>query len=135
MLSDEKETILKAIAELPESVLAQLPVDFENKTIYQSAGLIKHIEKRHPECLDYMNKISEIISNPDYCGVNPNENNPSCELIKIFDDNVQIGIKLDTKMDYLYIATLHTITQAKLEKRIASNRLKAVKKSSIDKPE
>lgn len=97
MLSDEKETILKAIAELPESVLAQLPVDFENKTIYQSAGLIKHIEKRHPECLDYMNKISEIISNPDYCGVNPNENNPSCELIKIFDDNIQKELSLIQK--------------------------------------
>ena len=120
---------LKIVAELPDTVLSQLPVEFPTKTIYQSEGLFKHIEKRHPDCLPYIDKIPEIISNPDFGGVNPREKNASCELVKIFDDNIQIGIKLDTKNGYLYVATLHTITQAKLEKHIAIERLKPLDKS------
>ncbi len=124
-----EEPKLKIIAELSDAILSQLSVEFPTKTIYQSEGLSKHIEKRHPDCLSYIDKIPEIISNPDFCGVNPREKNPSCELVKIFDNNIQIGIKLDAKNDYLYVATLHTITQAKLEKRIETERLKAIDKS------
>ena len=39
----------------------------------------------------------------------------SFELVKIFSENVQIGIKLDMKENYLYVATLHTITNGKLK--------------------
>lgn len=100
--------------------------EFINKYdyIFQSDGLIKHIKKRHPECTQYINKISEIIQNPDYIGINPNEKGRSFELVKIFQDNVQIGIKLDNQDDYLYIATLYTITEAKLKHRIENGRLK-----------
>ncbi|HJH50079.1 PBECR3 domain-containing polyvalent protein [Merdimonas faecis] len=101
-----------------------LPFSFDHKYIYQSYGLEKHIEKRHPECLPYLPTISSIISNPDYIGVNPNEHGKSFELVKIFSENVQIGIKLDLKKDYLYVATLHTITDGKLRHGIENGRLK-----------
>lgn len=101
-----------------------LPIPFGNNTIYQSHGLKTHIEKRHPECLPYMRFISSIISEPDYIGVNPNEPNASFELVKIFSENVQLGIKLDIKDNYLYIATLHTITDGKLKHSIENGRLK-----------
>ena len=29
--------------------------------IYKSEGLVKHIEKRHPECIEYLSKLEEII--------------------------------------------------------------------------
>lgn len=94
--------------------------------IYKSGGLIKHIEKRHPECSQYLKLLPDIINAPDYIGVNPNENVKSFELVKIFDSNIQIGIKLDIKNNYLFVATLHTITDAKLNHRIASGRLKKI---------
>lgn len=100
-----------------------LPYDMDGHSIYQSAGLAKHILKRHPECLKYMGMISEIIVSPDYIGINPNEKDCSFELIKVLSENVQIGIKLDSKDDYLYVATLHTITKAKLKHGLANGRL------------
>ena len=83
-----------------------------------------HIEKRHPECLPYLSFLSSIIESPDYIGVNPNEKGTSFELVKIMSENVQIGIKLDVTEDYLYVATLHTITSGKLQHGIENGRLK-----------
>ena len=94
--------------------------------IYKSNGLITHIKKRHPECVKYLSFLSEIISSPDYIGVNPNEKVKSFELIKILDDNVQIGIKLDVKKDYLYVATLHTVTDSKIQHRLSNGRIKKI---------
>ena len=101
-----------------------LPYQLEHTIIYRSAGLEKHILKRHPDCLQYVGCIPEILLSPDYIGINPNEKSVSFELIKILDENVQIGIKLDAKEDYLYVATLHTITAAKLAHGIENGRLK-----------
>lgn len=93
-----------------------LPYNLNEQNIYCSVGLEKHISKRHPDCLKYMDFIQEIVSDPDYIGINPNEKNTSFELIKVFSDNFQIGIKLDTKDNYLYVATLHNITTAKIKR-------------------
>ncbi|MFR5030110.1 hypothetical protein [Blautia hansenii] len=101
-----------------------LPIHFNQDVIYQSCGPEKHIKKRHPECLPYLKFISSIISSPDYIGVNPNEIGDSFELVKRFHDNIQIGIKLDMKENYLYVSTLHTITNGKLKHGIANVRLK-----------
>lgn len=101
-----------------------LPYDFDFKYIYRSRGLEKHIQKRHPECLQYVPALPLIISKPDYIGVNPNEKTSSFELIKILNENVQVGIKLDAKNNYLYIATLYTITEGKLRHGIENGRLK-----------
>lgn len=101
-----------------------LPYNLNYIEIYQSFGLPKHIQKRHPDCLQFVSLIPEIISSPDYIGVNPNEKGVSFELVKVLSENVQIGIKLDTKDDYLYVATLHPITEAKLKHGIANGRLK-----------
>ena len=101
-----------------------LPYDIDSRSIYQSTGLVKHILKRHPECLKYIGMISTIIASPDYIGINPNEKGCSFELVKVLSENVQIGIKLDSKDDYLYVATLHTITESKLKHGLANGRLK-----------
>lgn len=101
-----------------------LPFDLKPDIIYRSVGLEKHILKRHPECLHYVSMIPDIIENPDYIGVNPNESGKSFKLIKIISENVQIGIKLDTSDNYLYITTLHTITDSKLRHNIENGRIK-----------
>ena len=91
--------------------------------IFQSSGLVVHIQKRHPSCVGYIKDIPSIIANPDYVGINPNETGTSFELVKIYADNVQVGIKLDSKNNYFYVATLYTITNGKLQKKISSGRL------------
>lgn len=67
--------------------------------------------------------IPDIIASPDYIGVNPNENVKSFELVKVLNENIQIGIKLDIKKNYLYVATLHTITDGKLQHGLKNGRL------------
>ena len=101
-----------------------MPKPLNKDFIYQSEGLRIHIAKRHPEALKYLSRIREIIESPDYIGINPNEKNTSFELIKIFDDNIQIGIKLDTEKDYLFVATLHPVTTSKIQHRLKNGRLK-----------
>ena len=105
---------------------ALLGINLPQLNIVQSEGLEKHILKRHPSCLKYLTKISEIISSPDYIGINPKESG-SFELIKKYDDNVLIGIKLDIKSNYYYVATLHDIKQSKINNRLFSGRIKKIK--------
>ena len=112
------------IAKFNKKFNIYLQKDIDLEDIYQSIGLIKHIQKRHPECVEYLSLIPYIIESPDYIGVNPNETGISFELVKIVDNNVQIGIKLDVADNYLYVATLHTITDSKLRHGIKNGRLK-----------
>jgi hypothetical protein len=42
--------------------------------IYRSKGLPAHlIKEKHFNCLKHIDDISNIIKNPDYVGINPNE--------------------------------------------------------------
>ena len=112
------------VASYNKLINQHLPYNFEYDYIYQSAGLEKHILKRHPECVEYLQYLPFIIAHPDYIGINPNESGYSFELVKKFDPNIQIGIKLDIKEDYLYVATLHSITKGKLDHGLKNGRLK-----------
>ena len=112
------------VAPFNKSINKYLPQEFDYDYIYQSSGLEKHILKRHPECVEYLQYLPFIIRCPDYIGINPNESGASFELVKVFDQNIQIGIKLDIKGDYLYVATLHSITKGKLQHGLENGRLK-----------
>lgn len=92
-------------------------------SIYQSKGLIKHTQRRHPEQVGRIYDIPAVIQSPDFIGVNPKEPD-SVELVKRMDGNVMVCVKLDRKNDYLYVATVFEITEAKLQNRLNSGRLK-----------
>lgn len=95
--------------------------------IYQSKGLAKHMVKSgHGEYLKYLDDLEDIIGNPDYIGKNPNEVN-SIELIKKYEDNILIGIKVNTKDNYVYVATLHDVQESKISQRLYSGRIKEFK--------
>ena len=92
--------------------------------IYRSKGLMTHlIKQRHLSCIKHIDDISDIINNPDYIGINPNEDGDTIELIKIFDKNILLGIKLSEDEDYLYISTMYELQQNKLERRLHSGRI------------
>ena len=101
-----------------------LGIDIRQEDIYKSVGLETHMKKRnHFDCLKYIKDISDIIKNPDYIGINPNEKTQSVELIKIFDNNVLLGLKVDVSAKILYVSTMYSIQESKLQRRIHSGRL------------
>lgn len=105
--------------ELNEIAGTNLPL----KKIYRSKGLPAHlIKKKHFNCLKHIDDIPDIINDPDYIGVNPNEDGKTIELIKVLDKNILVGIKLDVDKDYLYIATMHDVQESKLQRRLYSGR-------------
>ena len=90
-------------------------------------NLRKHLEKRnHDNMIKYLSRISELLENPDYIGINPRERGKSIEYVIQLEENVLIGIKLDYKNKYFYIATMHEISQLKLNQRIKNGRLKSL---------
>lgn len=110
-----------------------LDIDYEELDIYRFNGLIKHMKKRdHENCLKYIENIPDIINNPDYIGINPKETECSVELIKQYEDNVMLGIKLDADEKYYYVSTMFEIQESKIERRLHSGR---IKKISIDTSE
>lgn len=93
--------------------------------IYQSPGLLVHVQKRHPGEVGNLALIPQVIQNPDYIGKNPKEPD-SVELVKVFQNNVMVCIKLDNSNGYFYVATVFEINNSKLQNRISSGRLKPV---------
>lgn len=91
--------------------------------IYQSSGLALHVQNHHPDCMDLVSQIPQIISSPDYVGQNKKEPN-SIELVKRLAGNAMVCIKLDSKNGYLYVASAFRISEGKLNNRINSGRLK-----------
>lgn len=102
-----------------------LGIQMEQLDVYRSKGLPAHIIKRkHFKCLKYIDYISEILEQPDYVGINPNETGLSIELVKQYRDNIMLGMKLDLSGDYWYVSTMYDIQQSKIERRLHSGRLK-----------
>ena len=91
--------------------------------IYQSYGLSKHIQSHHPNELQNIALIPQIINAPDYVGHNPKEPN-SIELVKVYRNNVMVCVKLDSANGYLYVASVFEISTSKLQNRLNSGRLK-----------
>ena len=103
-----------------------LSIDIEELDIFRSKGLPAHMVKRkHYNCLKYIDYLPEIIENPDYIGVNPNENDKSIEFIKKYSKNVLVGVKLEKDGQYLYVSSMYDIQDSKISRRLYSGRIKA----------
>lgn len=104
-----------------------LGIEIAELEIYRSKGLPTHLIKHnHVNCLKYIDFIPDMIAQPDYIGINPNETGVSIELVKSYKDNILMGIKLDTDGEYLYVSTLYDIQESKLQRRLHSGRMKEV---------
>ena len=114
---------LKIIGQFNKVFNDILSADFPSIPIYKSDGLKKHVEKRHPHCAPYLDKIEEILNSPDYIGT---KDATSIELIKVYDNNILLALQIDKSSDYFYAASLYDISDAKLNNRLHSGRLKTV---------
>lgn len=103
-----------------------LELNLDELEIYRSMGLPSHmIKSRHFSALRYIDCIPDIIESPDYIGINPNETDvTSIELIKRYDENVLVGIKLDEENGYLYVSTMYEIQEGKINRRLHSGRIR-----------
>lgn len=96
---------------------------------YSKNNLEKHLLKRnHIEALKYFDKIEDILEEPDYVGINPNEKSECLEYIKVFDKNILVALKIHSSEEFYYIPSMYTITDYKLQSRLFSGRLKKVDK-------
>lgn len=109
------------VGRLKEEIVKQLNIGLPCVDILFYTGAKKHIEKKHIKCLKYLDRIPYIIDNPDYIGVHPDEAN-SVELVKEFDGNVLLAIKLSEE-GYLFVSNLYDISSGKLSNRLNSKRL------------
>lgn len=91
--------------------------------IYQSSGLQKHVKKHQSERPAILSDIPDVLRAPDYVGCHPKEPD-SIELVKKMEENVMVCVKLDSKNGYLYVASVFTISESKLNNRLHSGRLK-----------
>ena len=114
------------VAEIPESLKCFLKIQNQNIKVYRSKGLLAHLLKRkHYTAAKYLDYIPEIITNPDYAGINDEQ----IELIKCFKDNIFLSIKLDQSKNVHYVATLFDVKQSKIESYCRSGRIKKLDKS------
>lgn len=91
--------------------------------IYRSKGLLAHLLKRkHYKAAKYLDFIPDIISNPDYAGVNEGQ----IEMVKCLKDNIFLSIKLDVSKSIYYVATLFDVNQSKIDSYCKSGRLKKI---------
>lgn len=119
-----RNKFMKEIGFINKTIRSKLNISTNADKVFISDGLIKHLEKRNKQNIfKYLNEIENIINNPDYIGINPREKETSLEYVKILSDNVLVGIKLDMKNDYFYVATIHEISNLKLNQRIKNGRL------------
>ncbi len=95
----------------------------EDIPIMQSSGLRGHIVKRHPECVNYIQRIPEILHRFDYIGRSRQD---SIEIVKTLDKDVMVALKIDSSGNYYYVATLHFISHPKVMRRVHSGRLHAI---------
>ena len=114
------------LTELNASLKTFLNIQNQTITVYRSKGLLAHLLKRkHYKAARYIDFLPEIITNPDYAGIN----NEQIELVKCFKDNIFLSIKLDKTKGIYYVSTIFDVNQAKIDYYCKSGRLKRIYKS------
>lgn len=109
------------VGQLSFKIINLLKINYKPQKIFIGRTNIKHIKKRHPEEFEqYLQRISDIIANPDYVGQNPRQG--SIEYIKVFEHNVLVAVRA-SKSGTLFVRSMYTITEAKLKRYLTSNRL------------
>ena len=117
---------IKEIGWLSKNIIDKLNItDISiNTPIYLGPSNINHMLNSHPTDYNkYKNNISEIINTPDYGYLNSSDN--SIELIKDFIDegkHVRAAIRISNNKQ-LFLRTLFTITDNKLQNYINSKKL------------
>ena len=94
--------------------------------IYVGDRNLDHMKSQHlATFLKYYDKLSQIISEPDYVGINDEDG--SLEYVKIFSDHVKLAVRIAGD-DKLYIRTMFTVLESRTDYFIKSGKLKPLTK-------
>lgn len=114
---------MKKVGEVNKNIVNHLNSNIPQAPIYIDEGLLVHLRDRgHSNMIPYFNKVGDMIQNATYIGQNTRHIN-SLEFIYVTDENVQIAIKLNISEGYYFVATMHEVTDSKINKRLKSGRI------------
>ena len=121
-------TDIEQIGVIGSDIVLKFNLDISPDTpIYIGLNNRIHMENSHREIyLKYSNRMSDIISSPDYVGINPHDN--SLEYYKKFNNEV-IHIKIavrNTKKGVYFARSMYSVNDTNLKSYINNNRLKSV---------
>ena len=120
------------VGEINEIVIKTLNLSLDpNSPILVGEENLEHIKKNHPEDFEkYIDKMSEIIKDPDYVAKHPKKD--SIEYIKVYydeekDDHVLVAVRA-TARGIHFARTLFVMSDEKVEKYKKKNALHEYKK-------
>ena len=109
---------------LPKGISALLQLEEKKKEVILYSGAIKHMRERHPYAFKkYFNRLSQIVENPDYIGLEGQEIR-SFELIKCYRDIVLVALRLEEGV--IFVLSLYIIEESMLKKRLELGKVKEV---------
>ena len=126
------ENNLGKVGEITEDVIKALGLSVLPGTpIYLGKSNIEHMSKRHPnDYAKYGSHISDIISKPDYVGINPGDG--SIEYTKDFPidgEYVKVAVRVSLRGKY-FARSLFVRNRAKVDGFISSGTLKKLDNST-----
>ncbi len=99
--------------------------NIKDRNIYFAPSNLEHMRTSHPEDFErYGDKLSEILSIPDYVGQNPNDG--SIEYVKEFlveGEYVKVAVRL-SHSDKYFARSLYVLNKNRVERFIAKGTLK-----------
>lgn len=123
--------VIQCIGKLPGSLSQMLCLEGGRKEIFIDEGTKRHIKKRHPYTYKtYFNKLSEILSKPDYIGMYGLGRN-RFEFVKRYKDTLLVALKID-EMFRIFVSSMYIVESHRIEKRIAYGKLKAVDTNKVE---
>lgn len=118
---------MKPTAHITQEVIDLLGLDCEADTpIYLGESNIKHMEETHPKDYEtYFKHINEILSAPDYVGMNPSDQ--SIEYVREYRngtaDYVKVAVRI-AKSGRYYARSLYVLNKRRAENFIRKGTLK-----------
>lgn len=104
--------------------LINIPIA-EDRKIYIGPSNIAHMQSSHPnDYVKYKDELLNILSSPDYVGVNPRDN--SIEFVKEFqleDEYVKVAIRVSDNKRY-YARSLYVLNYNRVQNFIVKGTLK-----------
>ncbi len=117
---------MKQVDTISQKIIYMLQLNLPpNTPIFIGSSNIEHIKSRHPYEYDkYYDKIQEILSAPDYVGINPNNNSIQfVKLYKVDSEYIRVAVKISNTKNS-FVKSLHLLSTYNAERYIEKGTLK-----------
>jgi len=120
--------MIEKVGEFSSEVINLLNLDIDVGTaIYIGDTNREHMIKSHrSEYEKYFNRLSRIISSPDYVGINPADD--SIEFIKVFGKYLKLAVRIANDGEY-YARSLYTIASKRVANFVSTGKLVPIDKN------